>query len=75
MLDIINPWRALRRANAYIAELEEEIAHWEIDSEEDYLVYRDAAQRLERAEALIAKGHFRNPKTGCIGPKGKTYDV
>jgi hypothetical protein len=73
MLDIINPWRALRRANAYIAELEEEIAHWEIDSEEDYLIYRDAAQRLERAEALIAQGHFRNPKTGCIGPKGKTF--
>jgi hypothetical protein len=73
MLDIINPWRALRRANAYIAELEEEIAHWEIDSEEDYLVYRDAAQRLERAEALIAQGHFRNPETGRIGPKGKTF--
>jgi hypothetical protein len=59
MLDIINPWGALRRANEEIAELEDIII--------------DLCDDLYNAEALIAQGHFRNPKTGCIGPKGKTY--
>lgn len=38
IMDIINPWGALRRA-----------------------------------KALIAEGHFRNPKTGRLGRKGVTY--
>jgi hypothetical protein len=59
MLDIINPWGALRRANEEIAELEDIII--------------DLCDDLYNAEELIAQGHFRNPKTGCIGPKGKTF--
>lgn len=73
MLDIINPWGALRRANKYIEALENEIKHWEQESEDGYLEYRDVRMRLDAAEALIAKGHFRNPETGRIGPKGKTF--
>ncbi len=62
MMDIINPWGALRRANERIAQLE------------DYVyAYKDASKELYDAKALIAQGHFRNPKTGCIGPKGKTF--
>jgi hypothetical protein len=66
MMDIINPWRALRRAKIimerqaiHIGDLYEEL---------------DAAEeRLDNLKALVAKGHFRNPETGRIGPKGKTF--
>ena len=35
----------------------------------------DLYEELDAHKKQIAKGHFRNPKTGCIGPKGKTFDV
>jgi multidrug resistance efflux pump len=73
MMDIINPWGALRRAKARIADLEADIEHLEEEADEDYLIYKNAAQHLERIEALIAEGHFRNPKTGRLGRKGVTY--
>jgi hypothetical protein len=59
MMDIINPWGALRRANEEIAELEGIIA--------------DLCDELDNAEELILQGHFRNPETGRIGPKGETF--
>ena len=73
MMDIINPWGALRRAKARIADLEADIEHLEEEADEDYLIYKNAAQHLERIEKLIAEGHFRNPKTGRLGRKGVTY--
>lgn len=73
MMDIINPWGALRHAKARIADLEADIAHLEEEADEDYLIYKNAAQHLERIEKLIAEGHFRNPKTGRLGRKGVTY--
>lgn len=73
MMDLINPWSALRRARIRIAELEADIEHLEEEADEDYLIYKNAAQHLEHIEALITQGHFRNPKTGRIGPKGKTF--
>jgi hypothetical protein len=61
MMDIINPWGALRRAKLLIEYLRDEI---------DYL-----AEENIIAETLIAQGHFRNPKTGRLGRKGETFNV
>ena len=66
MMDIINPWGALRNAKTIM----ERQAHL-IDA-----LYREldeADARVTNLKAIIAQGHFRNPKTGCIGPKGKTF--
>lgn len=66
MMDVINPWGALRRAKTVM----ERQAHL-IDA-----LYREldeADARVTNLKAMIAQGHFRNPKTGCIGPKGKTF--
>lgn len=73
MMDIINPWGALRRANAYIAELEADIEDLHEECNDYFDGYKEACERLDAANALIAQGHFRNPKTGCIGPKGETF--
>jgi hypothetical protein len=59
MMDIINPWRALRRAKVIMKRQADLVT--------------DLYEELDAAHALIAQGHFRNPKTGRIGPKGKTY--
>jgi hypothetical protein len=73
MLDIINPWGALRRANERIAELEADAAICGDELAGAYILQEWNTNKIKRLEALIAEGHFRNPKTGCIGPKGKTY--
>jgi hypothetical protein len=64
MMDIINPWRALRRARAELEASHRAFweAHWEAD------------MHRVKLEALIAKAHFRNPKTGRIGRKGETFE-
>jgi hypothetical protein len=75
MMDIINPWGALRRANTRIAELEADAIIWRSELDGMNILHQWNTNKIKRLEALVAKGHFRNPKTGCIGPKGKTYDV
>jgi len=66
MLDIINPWGALRRAKA--------IMKRQADLVGDLYEELDVAEeRLANIKALIAEGHFRNPETGRIGPKGKIF--
>jgi hypothetical protein len=63
MMDVINPWGALRRLRKEL-----EVGH------AAHLEEQKKWTALNRKlEALIAQGHFRNPKTGCIGPKGKTF--
>ena len=61
MMDVINPWGALRRAK--------------IIMERQAIRIGDLYEELDAHKKQIAKGHFRNPKTGCIGPKGETFDV
>jgi hypothetical protein len=73
MLDIINPWGALRRANERIAELEADAAIWSSELGGMHILHEWDTNKIKRLVALIAEGHFRNPATGCIGPKGKTY--
>ena len=75
MMDLINPWGALRRAQHLIAELLADRESMEREIEDYYLAYKDADSRLDAAKELIAQGHFRNPKTGRIGPMGETFDV
>jgi hypothetical protein len=65
MMDIINPWGAVRRIRKEFEDAQ--AAHW--------VEYKKWTALNDKLKAQIAKGHFRNPKTGCIGPKGKTYDV
>ena len=67
MMDIINPWGALRRANADIEDLHDECNEY-------FNGYKEACKALDAANALIVKAHFRNPKTGRIGPVGETFE-
>lgn len=73
MWDIINPWGALRRANIRIAELDADAIVWRNELDGMNILHQWNTNKIKRLEALIAKGHFRNPKTGRIGPKGKTF--
>ena len=63
MLDIINPWGAVRRLRKEFEDAQ--AAHW--------VEYKKWTTLNDKLKAQIAEGHFRNPKTGCIGPKGKTF--
>ena len=65
MMDVINPWGAVRRIRKEFEDAQ--AAHW--------VEYKKWKALNDKLKAQIAKGHFRNPKTGCIGPKGKTFDV
>jgi hypothetical protein len=66
MMDIINPWGALRNAKIIMGR--------QADLVGDLYEELDAAnERIANIKALVAEGHFRNPKTGRIGPKGKTF--
>ena len=66
MMDIINPWGALRRAKTVMERQAQLI--------DDLYEELDAADvRITNLKAIIAQGHFRNPKTGCIGPKGRVF--
>lgn len=83
--DIINPWGARRRerlgAENRIADLEDRNAL--LDKQLTSMTeacdrsQRKALQRqlaLQRAEKLIAQGHFRNPETGRLGRRGETFE-
>lgn len=59
MLDLINPWAALRRAKIITGRQAQLVA--------------DLYEELDASDALIAEGHFRNPKTGRLGRKGETF--
>jgi hypothetical protein len=73
MLDIINPWGALRRANDRIAELEADAIIWRSELDGMNILHQWDTNKIKWLEALVAEGHFRNPETGRIGPKGKTF--
>ena len=59
MMDVINPWRALRDAKVIMKRQAIRIG--------------DLYEEIDAHKKQIAQGHFRNPKTGRIGPKGKTF--
>jgi hypothetical protein len=86
LLDIINPWGALKKAR------------WDADYYRDVcairreVLLRDAEERgitakahtlevknlkaeIRRLEEVIASGHYRNPETGRLGRKGERFDA
>lgn len=73
MMDIINPWRALRRANTRIVELEAEAVIWRSELDGMNILHQWNTNKIKWLEAQIAKAHFRNPETGRIGPVGKIF--
>lgn len=80
--DIINPWGALRRERRQfvraVADYEADYAAERAISASSLRQLRETAEDLlgevGRLHAIIAKGHFRNPETGRIGPVGKVYE-
>lgn len=80
--DIINPWGALRRERRAlincITEYEGCIVRMETHLRRDngHLTAANDAllDEVYKLKATIAKGHFRNPETGRIGPVGKVYE-
>lgn len=80
--DIINPWGALRRERRQfvraVADYEAERAIW-VSSlrqlrETAEATAEDLLAEVQHLQDIIAKGHFRNPETGRIGPVGKVYE-
>lgn len=74
---ILNPWRALREARETISKLTNDLAVEQIRSQN---VVKDLELRgrimqsqFERLEDLLRTAHFRDPKTGRIGPRGRRF--
>jgi hypothetical protein len=67
--DIIWPWGALKRARRDLAAAREDMRTLE--------TYKARVALLtvahDKAKALIAQGHFRNPETGRLGTKGQLF--
>jgi len=84
LIDIINPWRALKRARseiqAYAASVEvlrnlkerDATAHAG-ERKAHELKVNNLEGEIKRLEKIIAGGHYRNPKTGRIGRKGEVF--
>lgn len=78
--DIFNPWSALREARWLVASQKREIEALYIklgeverkasNSATDGLVIRVLRAKIERLEDTLKQGHFRDPQTGRLGPKG-----
>lgn len=86
LLDIINPWGALKRARIEIADFKAEeqnfFAHQQtaselaaIDAKAHALKIQNLKAEIHRLEQVIASGHYRNPKTGRLGRKGERFDA
>jgi hypothetical protein len=80
--DIINPWGALRRERRLFVQA---VADYEAERaisasslrqlrETAEATAEDLLDEIQQLEAILAKGHFRNPETGRIGPVGKVYE-
>lgn len=77
---IWNPWKALGAAEQEIARLRNIIAERDEENDARLREISEVRLRAKLAEAHIAKlnkdlaeGHFRNPKTGRLGPKGERF--
>lgn len=86
LLDIINPWGALKQARADIADFRAEEANFfqrqnallrcaEIDAKAHDLQVKNLNAEINRLEQVIAGGHYRNPQTGRLGRKGERFDA
>lgn len=76
----LNPWKALREAQAKLDQTKENLSIMDSECAGLRIFLQEAQLRHKLAEAHIInlnkqldKAHFRNPETGCIGPKGKRF--
>ena len=75
-MSIIWPWTANRVVKAYSTEaarLHEMNSKLEKKLKEAELRSRILKIEIERLEAVLKTGHFRNPKTGRLGRKGDRF--
>lgn len=74
---ILNPWRALREARENIDKLTTDLAVEQIRRQnvvKDFeLRGRIMQSQIERLEDQLKAAHFRDPKTGRIGPRGRRF--
>lgn len=74
---ILNPWRALREARETISKLTSDLAVEQIRRQnvlKDFeLRGRIMQSQIERLEDQLRTAHFRDPKTGRIGPRGRRF--
>ena len=86
LLDIINPWGALKEARSEAAFYQVErdaflAAHRhlrqrsETDEKAHALKVKNLRAEIRRLEEVIASGHYRNPQTGRLGRKGERFDA
>lgn len=87
--DILWPWGALTEARLVIklqrAQIDKQASNIRTLSEEvdDASRTRDECKlrlinaeiEINRLRRVIGVGHFRNPETGRLGPKGQTFGV
>jgi hypothetical protein len=75
--DTLNPWGALAEARETISKLTNELAVEQIRRQnvvkDMELRQRIIQSQFERLEDLLRTAHFRDPKTGRIGPRGRRF--
>jgi len=75
--DTLNPWGALAEARETISKLTNELAVEHIRRQnvvkDMELRQRIIQSQFERLEDLLRMAHFRDPKTGRIGPRGRRF--
>jgi len=75
-MSIIWPWTANRVVKAYSTEadrLHEMNSKLEHKLKQAELHSRILKTEIERLEAVLKTGHFRNPETGRLGRKGDRF--
>jgi hypothetical protein len=86
LLDIINPWGALKTARrdaeynkdvsrVFSEEVERVAEARDIDAKAHALKVKNLKAAIRRLEEVIASGHYRNPETGRLGRKGERFDA
>lgn len=75
--DTLNPWGALAEARETISKLTNDLAIEQIRRQnvvkDMELRQRIIQSQFERLEDLLRTAHFRDPKTGRIGPRGRRF--
>lgn len=75
--DTLNPWGALAEARETISKLTNELAVEQIRRQnvvkDMELRQRIIQSQFERLEDMLRMAHFRDPKTGRIGPRGRRF--
>ena len=75
--DTLNPWGALAEARETISKLTTDVALEKVRRQnvvkDMELRQRIMQSQIERLEDMLKTAHFRDPKTGRIGPRGRRF--